>query len=983
MKRLLASAFIFFAASVIFAQNVPPALMVDIDGESRPLEITKVETNVTVLGVLAETSMKMTFFNPNSRQLAGDLYFPLPDGSTVSGYALDVNGVMVDGVVVEKTKARVVFETEMRKGVDPGIVEWVKGNNFKTRVFPIPANGTRTVSVKYVSELLTGQDDPVYHLPLKFQNQVKDFSLRVEVVTAVEKPVVKEGGLANFSFESWKSGFMAEARLSDASVKDDLKIAMPGAAEQKVLVEKYDDDEIYFCIHDTGHEQASQKPQTTPDRIVILWDASASRGKVDHAREIKLIESFLATCRDKKITVEFVPFSNEKDESQIFDIMDNDIKALIQAVNDVVYDGGTQMGTISPPATENPPDYYFLFSDGISNFGKEDPEGFKAPVYAFNADSSANHSFLRYLAMRTGGEYFNLAEIPIDKAVSRIGKPAFSFVSAEYDEKIVEETYPSVPRNVQGSFFLAGRITGNTGTVKLNYGYDGKTTRSGDFTIDAGKAHKGDLLRRLWAQKKLEELIVFPKRNEKEIVAMGKRYGLVTPFTSLIVLETFDQYLEHEIIPPKTLPDFHKRYFEIVEQRSAEAERMQSEKISRVLGMWQNRVSWWEMDFNVPDGFKVYGNAQGKSLGGTGAAFPGSAPDEEVMRDADAIPQSLSESESSLEFDSADKSNMIVGAPIREATAKKMDAPEPKAQAEPGVAMKAWSPDTPYIKKIREAGKGREFGAYMGEKAQFGGSPAFFLDCADFFIKQDEKKLGLRILSNIAELELENAALLRVLGHRLAQLEYLELSAMIFEEVLKIRPEEPQSYRDLALVLGRLGRFERAIELLYQVVIKEWDGRFPEIEVIALVEMNNLITKAEEHNNVVPKVDERFIKPLDMDIRIVMTWDADMTDMDLWVIEPSDEKAYYGYSRTQIGGLVSRDFTRGYGPEEYLLKKALRGNYVVQTNFFGSQAQSLIGAVTLQVDVFTNYGRKNEKRRSTTLRLTGNKETFTVAEMEF
>jgi regulator of sirC expression with transglutaminase-like and TPR domain len=40
---------------------------------------------------------------------------------------------------------------------------------------------------------------------------------------------------------------------------------------------------------------------------------------------------------------------------------------------------------------------------------------------------------------------------------------------------------------------------------------------------------------------------------------------------------------------------------------------------------------------------------------------------------------------------------------------------------------------------------------------------------------------------------------------------------MLFEEVLRLRPEEPQSYRDLALVLARQGQYERAIELLYKV----------------------------------------------------------------------------------------------------------------------------------------------------------------------
>ena len=127
-----------------------------------PLEITKVVAEVRVHGFVAETRMTMTFANRHNRALAGDLVFPLPDGATVSGYALDVGSVMVDGVAVEKEKARVAFESEVRRGIDPGLVEWVGGNCFRTRVFPILANGSRTVMVRYLGRLVDTPDGPAY-----------------------------------------------------------------------------------------------------------------------------------------------------------------------------------------------------------------------------------------------------------------------------------------------------------------------------------------------------------------------------------------------------------------------------------------------------------------------------------------------------------------------------------------------------------------------------------------------------------------------------------------------------------------------------------------------------------------------------------------------------------------------------------------------------------------------------------------------------
>ena len=95
------------------------------------------------------------------------------------------------------------------------------------------------------------------------------------------------------------------------------------------------------------------------------------------------------------------------------------------------------------------------------------------------------------------------------------------------------------------------------------------------------------------------------------------------------------------------------------------------------------------------------------------------------------------------------------------------------------------------------------------------------------------------------------------------------------------------------------------------------------------------------------------------------------------------EKAYYSHNRTTIGGMVSRDFTGGYGPEEYLVRKAMHGGYDIKANYYGSRATRLLGAVTVQVDIFTNFGRADEQHKSITIRLKEAKETVTIGQIEF
>jgi len=991
MKHLLLTLLaIMVCATSAVGQTVAPIRLAIGESVEKPIVIRNVESKVVVEGMLAETRLTMTFFNPNGRRLAGDLTFPLPEGATVSGYGLDVNGVLVDGVVVEKQKGREVFETEMRRGVDPGLIEKVKGNSFQTRVYPIEANGTRTVMVKYVSALVETGAESVCILPLAFDGKVEKFGLRVEVARGGVKPEIREGSLANFGFSSWKSGFAAETSLENVELAQTLRIAIPDAKAQRVLVEKSPEGETHFCLSEIVEPPADLPAMKTPARVTVLWDASGSRAKGDRTAEFATIRAAFAAWKDATVEVELVPFRNVPGKAAKITVANGDAAPLIKAVEALEYDGGTQLGAL-PPAEGAVPDVYLMFTDGISNFGKEEPGKFGAPLFIFSGDAGANHALLGQLALQNGGEYANLQQTKPEDAVKGIGRPVFLFLGAKATG--ADDLVPQLQKTARGRFTAAGRLTGGEAKITLEFGTAGKVMKTVEFTVNAADAGEGDLLRRFWAQKKLEDLEAFPQKNEKEMIALGKRYGIVTPQTSLIVLERPEQYIEHEIVPPAGMPEWRKQYFEVMEKRASDLKEAERGKLEEILNLWQARLEWYKTEF----AWKPQQKLRSRNVPG------GAAESEERLRSPEPMPQSESVMpsapppaparrmsapgmvEEASAMDGFAGSAGAIGGESKKADIGGVDDNQASRPVEPGVAMKAWTPDTPYLKRIKAAGKGAEFAAYQKEKAEFGSSPAFYLDCSDFFYGLKQDAIGLQVLSNLAELKLENPALMRILAHRLSQRDLLDLSAGIFEEVLKMRAEEPQSYRDLGLVLGRMGKYERAVSLLWDVVAKKrWDGRFREIELMALEEMNNLIAKAKAAGITTFKgVDSRFIHPMELDLRIVMTWDADMTDMDLWVNEPSGEKAYYGYNRTGIGGLVSCDFTQGYGPEEYLLKKAMKGMYTIQTNFFGSNAQTLSGAVTLQVDVFTNYGRPNEKRRSITMRLTERKETFTVGEVEF
>jgi Ca-activated chloride channel family protein len=978
------------------AQSLPPALMVEENERSKPLLISKVEVEVQIHGFIAETRMTMVFQNPHDRPLAGDLYFPLPVGATVSGYALDVNGVMVDGVVVDKDKGRQVFEKETRKGVDPGLVEWTRGNHFKTRVFPIPPRGSRTVRVSYVGEVVTDANGSHYELPLNFKAKLPEFHLRVEVIKAAAQPVLQRGSAFNLQFTKWREGFVAESRRTNASVAGNLVVELPKLEQQRVVVERASDGEYYFCINDfpIDPRPAETKP-TLPalKQVTIYWDASGSRGATDHARELAWLKTWFTAYAKHSIAVNLVPFRNTMAPVQRFAITNGEADALLNAISKISYDGGTQIGCLTNIPVAKGEGWNFLFCDGLSNFGEAEPAVLGRPLFIFTADQTVDQPFLQHLAQRFGGAVSPLRRLTDQQVFLALATKPFTFLGGAAASTGIAELCPQTTQPLQKRFTVAGKLTATEAAILLNYGSGRKVLSQSQHAITKQAAVPGDLLRRFWAQRKLEGLLVLQRQNETEITELGKRHGLVTPYTSLMVLEQLEQYVEHRIMPPASLSEMRQQYARIVEDQAAEAKQTAHDKTEQLLAAWTKRVEWWNTKFKPVAKFQESERGDQASRRRPGAVTPlrsGATllrPAEPSALPASAVAPMVTtlDASSGAVLDGTDylqDANVLGGGPADAAN----------SQPEPGIAIKEWDPKTPYLEALKRAGKQDAFSVYLAQRKKFGRSPAFYLDCAEFFRKQKQDEVSLQILSNIAELDLENAALLRVLAYRLLQIGQLDLACGLFEEILRMRPEEPQSFRDLALALAKRGQTKsdpadcrRALELLAKVVNQKWD-RFEEIEVIALMEMNALWADCGRRfpqDNLPFPVDRRLQKLLDLDVRILLTWDADMTDVDLHVVEPSGEEAYYSHNLTTLGGLVSCDFTQGYGPEEYCLRKAQPGTYKIAANYYGSQAAQIMGPVTVQAEIITNFGRPTEKRKSLTLRLEDKKDMVVIGEVEF
>ena len=127
------------------------------------------------------------------------------------------------------------------------------------------------------------------------------------------------------------------------------------------------------------------------------------------------------------------------------------------------------------------------------------------------------------------------------------------------------------------------------------------------------------------------------------------------------------------------------------------------------------------------------------------------------------------------------------------------------------------------------------------------------------------------------------------------------------------------------------------MDTLYDLATKKWDNRFEEIQQIALNDMNAIIATEKYINT--SRIDRRLLQNFPVYIRVVLTWNTDDCDIDLWVTDPDGEKCFYGNKLTQNGGRISRDFTQGYGPEEFCIKQAVKGKYKIEANYYGTHSQ--------------------------------------------
>lgn len=929
-------------------------------GAELPVRLREVAVKSAVNGRLAVSEIALTFYNPNARILEGELQFPLLDGQEVLGFALDVNGRLRDAVPVEKARGQAVFEDITRGRVDPGLLERTQGNNFKLRLYPLPALGVRRVVLR-VAETLREKDGRVlWRLPLDYAQALDSFRLDLDVAGVPAPPAAPRGAPAGLVFRPGAGGYQAQVAREHWSGRGVLELALQPAPGAQAWTQRFDGRHYFYAEVPVAAKRA---PRALPKTVGLIWDSSGSGAARDHAREFTLLDAYFRRLGDGEVRL--TRLRDAVEPVQIFRIVNGDWRALRAALEATPYDGATNLGAFAPQPGVGE---YLLISDGLANYGDQPFPALDVPVYTVNAAARSDAALLRRLAEAGGARFIDLVTETPAAAVAKLldAETRVALLGAEGAGDLqLASPYPA-----QGRVAVAGVLAGESARLRLAVHQPGGRRGVVEVPVRAGTAPFA-MVAALWARLKIEALDAHYELNRAEIRRVGRAFGLVTRETSLIVLERVEDYLRFEIAPPAELAADYER------MRAMTARRRDAEKsghLDNVVRRFQEKISWWKRDFpqgerpqppEIEKGLTPQDGTRNRAdeMARRGAVPPAAAP---------AVPARQMGREESV-------AGNRVG---RQAAADAaMPASNESRTTSAVIRLKKWQPAAPYAARMREATADAVYRIYLDERPGHLDSTAFFLDAADILFDKQQPALALRVLSNLAEMNLENRHLLRVLGYRLQQAGEAKLAVAVFRTVLALAPEEPQSYRDLGLAYAAERRYQQALDALYDVVATPWHGRFPGVELIALAELNAMVATCGETLDTA-RIDPRLLVNLPLDLRVVLAWDADNTDIDLWVTDPNGERAYFGNRLTWQGGHMSLDFTGGYGPEEFSLKRAKPGRYRIEAQYFGDRQQKLTGPTTLAVTLSTQFGRAGQQDRAITLRLKGRSETVFVGEFE-
>ena len=945
-------------------------------------------------GPFAEQRVELVLRNPSNRPMEATMLLPLADGERLRGYALDINGELRDAVPVERVQARVAFETQTALRVDPALVERDSDSDYRLRVFPIPARGERRLRIDLAR--LAERRECGWQHTLRADALPTGSRLAATLSTS-QKPALMPEGLSEptptADTPPASTGWTATLDLRSGDAPR--TVCLPAPAQPAGFTHRLDDGTQFRWL-ELPMADASRQALPAPRRLELVWDASL-RMPGDRLRELQLLERYLQG-RSLDLTLTVLRLGVQR---QQFRIRNGDWTALRETLLALKPEGALDIGSWSPaPGAEQ----VLMFSELRHSWPHR--EALKSPGLPVHLVSrQVADMALAQPLLQDGGQWLDLNQGGLDELARQLTLTPGVRIAGRWDQA-AWHAESRVPRHgvLRACHVQPADEAWRDVPALLLSQQDAQGRR--ERAVNAERWTPEPLAAFWCGSWWIQTLEAEPLRNKRQLARLGEQLGLVNRETSLLVLETLQDYINHGVMPPDSTPAIREAVLRGREAR-AQRERAQTETQRRALAeQWLSRERWWSRDFVAETKeearyrreLEALERKQARERDRLDARFQGAG------RPAPALPQ-YSSAPPKVEMVPAPmpvpapapmvESRPVpmpapapqvmpapAAAPLREVAppphpvaarppAPGMDAPHeraPSVAAAAGLTLRAVATTERYATELAQARTVAELDRRLADlRVSYADSPAFHADVAERFAALGDTRRAVQVLSSIVALMPREASALRLVAYRLQGLGQAAPALDLLLRARDLAPDEPQSWRDAGLALGQAGRCEEAAASLQHVVDTPWPDRFAEIALISLAELNDLQQRCPSKG--VAALPESLRKSLPVGLRVVMRWDLDSTDIDLHVIDPLNEEAFFMHRDTRQGGHLSRDFTAGYGPEEFIVRQPLPGRYKIVARYYGSQRATLSRGATVQVDVQTGFGSPRLKTRTLTYRL--------------
>jgi hypothetical protein len=913
---------------------------------SKSLSVAELRLDLDVVGTLVDGTLTAKFFNPTSDMLEGRFAFEMPAGAVVTGYALDIDGALIDGVLVEPLKARRTYEARVRERIDPGLAEVSRANQFTTQIYPFMARSARSIRVKFSAPMDSKRG---LMIPLATSQAVGKFTFNVRASARAKPPKIEVANLPGpLEWRESPDGLTASITAAKHRFAGQLHVSPPDRVPDSIL-SHHPNGRRFFQIVDQGHGIARD---LAGGRLRIYWDRSLSRRDDRLAEERALAAQFVARMRPASIDLVSFNSSGAKVRRVTAD-------ALEGALRSQLYRGATSFRVlegVSVPAA----DFCLVFSDGVVNLDPRPDFRPGCEVLAITSAPDADTAFLARLTRQQGGEVIRIGAMSPDELTTRLTRRPLHVIDARSDNGSPLDF--TLLDTANGSFTVVGEAR-EAHTVILRIAGAGHAVIERRYPLSEARPAKFAGAGVLWAAARAAALAA-EDGGQASLVALSRQFSIAGPSLSFLVLEQPDDYLTADIAPPSNYPkDKLAEYREMKKERDRERREARASRIDDVIEQWNEQKDWWNTTFD-PKARKI--SPEKSATDNRGYAYA-PAPTAAAPSEAD-------------EGGSLDEIVVVTG--MRRTMNASMDMRMAMGVVDDtsiSVALEEWGPDRPYLKALNAARPDEIDRVLAREESKYGTLPAFYFDVAEWLHRHQRTADSLEMLLSALDLPVANEETVAMVADRLLRFGRSDRAVWLFERGLEQSDDLPQPRRTLALALAKRAEsatpesarrdLTRAMRLLNEIITRPWEDEYEGIELVSLMEANRLLPRLQALRAKDIPLDPRLRALLDVDVRVTIEWNTGATDMDLWVDEPSGERAIYSHPRTAIGGRLSNDMTSGYGPEEYLLKRAIPGEYRISVNVYAADRINPNGTTVVTAHLIRNFGRPTQSEETMELEL--------------